>query len=264
MHNWMRPEPVATAIRRLGRFGYDGIEISGEPDLHDTSEIRSLLEENGLECWGAVTLMLGGRDLVHADKYVRIGTVQYVRDTIDMVKALGGSMLTVVPSTIGRVNPLGSPQDERRWAVESLKACQAHAESQGIRLALEPINRFESHFLNRCEQALELADDIGGDCGVCLDVFHMNVEEADMPAAIRLAGENLVNVHVADNNHLPPGMGAVEWGGLLRTLDEIGYDGYLSVEFVTPGISDSLYDQYTQDSIDCLRLHSGAAQAAPA
>ncbi|MGH2996135.1 MAG: sugar phosphate isomerase/epimerase family protein, partial [Gaiellaceae bacterium] len=130
MHNWMRPEPIETTIRRLGRSGYDGIEISGEPALYDTKEVRSLLEENGLECWGSVTLMVGGRDLLHEDKYVRVGSVQYVKDTIDMIKELGGSILTVVPSTVGKVTPMGSPEDEWRWAVESLKECQAHAEEK--------------------------------------------------------------------------------------------------------------------------------------
>ena len=124
MHNWMRPEPIDVTVKRLGRSGYDGIEISGEPALYDTKEVRSLLEDNGLECWGAVTLMVGGRDLLHEDKYVRVGSVQYVKDTIDMIKELGGKILTVVPSTVGKVTPMGSPEDEWRWAVDSLKECQ--------------------------------------------------------------------------------------------------------------------------------------------
>ena len=179
MHNWMRPEPIEATIKRLGRSGYDGIEISGEPAMYDTKQVRSLLEENGLECWGAVTLMVGGRDLLHEDKYVRVGSVQYVKDTIDMIKELGGKILTVVPSTVGKVTPMGSPEEEWQWAVESLKECQEHAEKQGVRIGLEPLNRFETYFLNRGDQALALAEDVGGDCGVCLDIFHMNIEEAD-------------------------------------------------------------------------------------
>ncbi|MGH3044276.1 MAG: sugar phosphate isomerase/epimerase family protein, partial [Gaiellaceae bacterium] len=148
MHNWMRPEPIETTIRRLARSGYDGIEISGEPALYDAKQVRSLLDEHGLDCWGSVTLMVGGRDLLHEDKYVRIGSVQYVKDTIDMIKDLGGKILTIVPSTVGKVTPMGSPEDEWRWAVESLKECQDHAEKQGVRIGLEPLNRFETYFLN--------------------------------------------------------------------------------------------------------------------
>jgi D-psicose/D-tagatose/L-ribulose 3-epimerase len=82
MHNWMRPEPIETTITRLGRSGYDGIEISGEPALYDAESVKRQLGEHGLECWGAVTLMTGGRDLVHEDYYVRRASVEYVKDTL--------------------------------------------------------------------------------------------------------------------------------------------------------------------------------------
>ena len=81
-----------------------------------------------------------------------------------------------------------------------------------MRMGLEPLNRFETYFLNRCEQALALADAVGGDCGVCLDAFHMNIEEADLLGAIRAAGDKLVDFHVADNNRMPPGHGRAGLG----------------------------------------------------
>ena len=109
MHNWMRPEPIETTITRLGRSGYDGIEISGEPALYDADQVKRLLDEQNLECWGSVTLMTGGRDLVHEDYYVRMASVQYVKDTLSLVASLGGKILTVVPSTVGKVVPMASP-----------------------------------------------------------------------------------------------------------------------------------------------------------
>ena len=298
MHNWMRPEPIETTIERLARAGYDAIEIAGEPAVYDVGEVRTLLEKHDLRCWGSVTIMVGGRDLLHEDKYVRNGTVQYVRDTIDMIAGLGGEILTVVPSTVGKIVPMGSPEDEWDWAVETLKECQAHAEEKGVRLALEPLNRFETYFLNRHDQALALAEDVGGNCGVCLDIFHMNIEEADWPGAIRAAGEKLYAFHVADNNRMPCGQGAIDWAGVVATLEEVGYDDYLTVEFVvtvdrsristrteigdaseadasvgleqflrdhgTGAVPDHLYDQYVRQSIDELRKHIGARQATPA
>src|ERR671915_1023288 len=289
MHNWMRQEPIETTIERLGRCGYDGIEISGEPSVWDTDAVKRLLDQHGLECWGAVTLMTGGRDLLHEDAYVRRGSIEYVKDILTQISAWGGRILTVVPSTVGKVVPMGSPEDEWKWAVESLKECQAHAEKQGVRLGLEPLNRFETYFLNRCDQALALAEDVGGDCGVCLDIFHMNIEEADWAAAIQAAGDKLVDFHVADNNRMPPGQGAIDWELIVRTLGEVGYDAYLTVEFVatvdrrrisqrreigdaseaeasvgleqflrdhgTGAVPESLYDQYVQESVDCLRQH---------
>src|SRR4051794_41957944 len=79
MHNWMRPEPIDRTIDRLGQLGYDGIEISGEPAQHDVARVRELLDAHGIECWGAVTLMTGGRDLLHEDRYVRLGSGAYVK-----------------------------------------------------------------------------------------------------------------------------------------------------------------------------------------
>jgi D-psicose/D-tagatose/L-ribulose 3-epimerase len=300
MHNWMRPEPIETTISRLARAGYDAIEIGSEPATTDVDQVRSLLEEHSLRLWGGVTLMVGGRDLLHEDAYVRIGSVQYVKDTIDMLAALGGEVLTVVPSTVGKIVPMGSPEDEWQWAIDSLKECQAHAEEKGIRLAIEPLNRFETYFVNRHDQALALAEDVGGNCGVCLDIFHMNIEEADWEEAIRtVAGAGkLYAVHVADNNRMPCGQGAIDWARFIGTLEEVGYDDFLTVEFVVPvdrsristrkeigdaseaeatvgleqflrdhgtgAVPDQLYDRYVQESIDELRRHIGARAATPA
>jgi D-psicose/D-tagatose/L-ribulose 3-epimerase len=297
MHNWMRPEPIERTVARLGRLGYDGLEISGEPALYDVAHVRGLLEQHGVECWGGVTLMTGGRDLLHEDRYVRLGTVRYVEDCLTLVAELGGQILTVVPSTVGKVAPMASAADEWRWCVESLRACQERAEAVGVRIGLEPLNRFETYFLNRCEQALALADEVGGDCGVALDMFHMNIEEADAGAAIRAAGDRLVDFHVADNTRMPPGHGAVDWEAVVRELAGIGYDGHLSVEFVastdrsaiseradigdvsesgaSPGMAQFLrdhstgaipeprYDLYARESIDHLRA-ALAAIATPA
>src|SRR4051794_3708655 len=129
MHNWMRPEPIERTIARLGRLGYDGIEISGEPALYDVKTVRGLLAEHGLECWGSVTLMTGGRDLLHEDRYVRQGSVSYVKDCMTLVSRLGGKILSVVPSTVGKVVPMASAAEEWSWCVQALRECQAHAES---------------------------------------------------------------------------------------------------------------------------------------
>jgi D-psicose/D-tagatose/L-ribulose 3-epimerase len=297
MHNWMRPEPIEHTIARLGRMGYDGLEISGEPQGFDVAQVRGLLDKHGLECWGAVTLMTAGRDLLDQDPYVRMGSVQYVKDCLTFVSQLEGKILTVVPSTVGKTVPMASAADEWRWCVEGLKECQAHAETVGVRIGLEPLNRFETYFLNRCEQALALADAVGGDCGVALDAFHMNIEESDLLAAIRAAGDRLVDFHVADNNRMPPGHGALDWEAIVGALAGIGYEGHMTVEFVasvdrsaisqrteigdaseagggaamekflrdhsTGAVPESYYDRYAQESIDRLRA-AFAANAAPA
>jgi D-psicose/D-tagatose/L-ribulose 3-epimerase len=234
MHNWMRAEPIEVTIARLGKSGYDAIEISGEPERYDTKHVRGLLKQHGLKCWGSVTLMLADRDLLAKDEKQRAASVKYVKDTITMVKELEGHEITIVPSTVGKVKPQGAPDEEWQWAVESLKQCYEHGQKEGIKLALEPLNRFETYFLNRHDQALLLAEQVGPDCGICLDVFHLNIEEVNMYEAIRKSKARLVDFHVADNNRMPCGHGACDWAKIIGTLKEIGYNGALTVEFVAP------------------------------
>ncbi len=162
VHDWIHPEPIAAAIERLARYGYDGIEISAEPALHDAGEVARLLELHGLECWGGVTRMTDGRDLVHADEKVRQAGVSYVKDALRFVSDLDGDILTITPSAVGKLEPMGSPNTEWGWCVESLRECQEYATTLGVRLAIEPLNRFETYFVNRCDQALALAAEVGG------------------------------------------------------------------------------------------------------
>ncbi len=236
MHNWMRAEPIETTIRRLARYGYESIEISGEPEKYDTKEVKRLLDEHGLRCWGSVTLMFEGRDLIDADEAVRASSVQYVKDCITMVQELDGHEITVVPSTVGKVAAMDTPEQEWQWAVEGLREIYPHAESAGVLIALEPLNRFETNFLNRADQGVMLAEAVGPNCGVCLDAFHLNIEEADMFESIRQTANagRLVDFHVADNNRMACGMGALDWAKIVQTLKEVGYDGALTVEFVAP------------------------------
>jgi len=234
MHNWMRAEPIETTIRRLARYGYDSIEISGEPEKYDTREVRKLLKDQGLKCWGSVTLMLADRDLLARDEQQRQKSVQYVKDCITMVKELGGVEITIVPSTVGKIQPQADPDEEWQWAIDSLKQCYEHGQKEGVRLALEPLNRFETYFLNRHDQALLLAQEVGDECGVCLDAFHINIEEADPFQAILKTGDRLVDFHVADTNRMACGQGHWDWEKLINTLKQIGYDGALTVEFVAP------------------------------
>ena len=286
MHNWMRPEPIETTIARLGRSGYDGIEISGEPATYDADQVKGLLDEHGLSCWGSVTLMTGGRDLVHEDHYVRLASVQYVKDCLSFVASLGGDILTIVPSTVGKVTPMASPEEEWSWCVAGLKECQAHAEEVGVRIGVEPLNRFETYFINRADQA---GDGEGGRRQLRRGARHLPHEHRGgrLAQAIRDTGDYLVDFHVADNNRMPPGQGALDWEGIVQELTGIGYDGYLTVEFVVPvdrtplsqrteiadasesgasqgmeqflrdhgtgALPEHYYDEYVQDSIDRLR-----------
>src|ERR671918_805784 len=141
MHNWMRAEPIETTIRRLAKYGYESIEISGEPYQYDTKEVLGHLKENGIRCWGSITLMVEGRNLVQGSEEGRAKTVQYVKDTVTMVKELEGYEVSIVPGEVGKVNADSTPEAEWQWAVDGLKDIFEHSQKEGIKLAVEPIDR---------------------------------------------------------------------------------------------------------------------------
>ena len=239
MHNWMRAEPVETTIRRLAKYGYDAIEISYDsvelsPGAPGTAAVRQMLKENKIKCIGSISLMFAGRDLIHSDMAVRESSVEYLKSCIKMVSELGGKVMSIVPSQVGKVKAMAEPEVEWAWAVEGLKELRGYAKSAGVKIGIEPLNRFETNFLNRADQALALAKAVGPDVGVCLDVYHMNMEEADMYKSIRDCGRRIVDFHVADNNRMACGMGMLKWKKIIATLNEIGYKGSLTVEFVPP------------------------------
>jgi sugar phosphate isomerase/epimerase len=233
-HNWMRAEPLETTLKRIKNLGYESIEISGEPTQYDIKETRRLLKEHGIRCWGCVTLTLGERNLAAKDEGQRARSVDYVKSVITMVSELDGEIITVVPATVGKVVPDATEQEEWKWVVDATRECFAHAKKKGVRIAIEPLNRFETYLFNRCAQALALADAVSPECGVCLDTFHLNIEEEDMYEAIRLGGRRVFDFHVADNNRFAAGLGHLDWTKIVGTLKEIGYDGALTNEFVAP------------------------------
>jgi D-psicose/D-tagatose/L-ribulose 3-epimerase len=261
MHNWMRVEPLDRTCERLAQCGYESIEIMGEPEQYaDRAAVRATLEKHGIRCWGSVTLMLEDRDLLHPDDAKRAASVRYVRDCIDLVADLGGQEITIVPGLVGKTKPTAPAEQEWDWAVSGLREIYEHAGPKRVRMALEPLNRFETYFLNRGAQAVALAEEVGEDCGVCLDCFHINIEEADPLAAIRDAGGRLADFHIADSNRMAAGMGHMDWPAIVDQVRSVGYDGALTVEFV-PSIDRTPINPYP-DALETeeVEISEGLAQ----
>ena len=215
------------------------VPVSREIPVLSTIYVTELLVNDGT-VFGAYGFDLddGSRYLIHADAGVRADSVDYLKKCITMISELrggeGGGTMSIVPSEVGKVKEMASPEEEWAWAIEGLKEVNEHAGAEGVRVAIEPLNRFETNFLNRHDQALLLANEVGDNVGVCLDLYHMNQEEADVLQAFRNAGDKLFDVHVADNNRMACGQGQLDWATIIATLKDVGYDGSLTVEFVPP------------------------------
>ena len=233
-HTWMRPEPLERSLDRARSLGYTSIELAGEPDQYPIDETRRLLEHYNIKCWGTVTLQHGTRDLTAADPQQRRATIDYMKDVVLMCAELGGQIVTVVPARVGKIVPTSTPENEWKWVVEGLREVAAFAQEKNVKIGLEPLNRFETYFLNRTNQALVLADEVGYGCGITFDVFHLALEEKDMFAAMRACGSRIVDIHIADNNRLAAGDGSFDWDKIMAVIREIGYDGGLAFESMPP------------------------------
>jgi sugar phosphate isomerase/epimerase len=119
------------------------------------------------------------------------------------------------------------------WMLEALEECCAAAQAEGVRLALEPLNRYETALVSTVEEGLGVIERVGAaNLGLLLDTFHMNIEEPSIEESMRVAGERIFHFHVADSNRWHPGAGHLDFRSILRLLGELGYRGYVSGEFL--------------------------------
>lgn len=268
-------ETLESSLRRLAKFGYDGVELAGEPDGLETEAVRAQLKRHGLACTSICGIYTAERDLSHPDPAIRAGAVRYVKACVDMAASLGASVVIVVPTPVGKHGPVTTRQEEWEGAVASLREAGAYAESRGIRLAIEALNRFETYLVNTLEAAERLAEETGvASVGVMADLFHMNIEESCNAEALRAIAPRLMHVHIADNTREAAGLGQTDFAEVMRTLVEIGYRGHVTMEFL-PRISNpyeaaarsgdgDVFDEFARQSIDHIKRMAAQAVSAAA
>jgi D-psicose/D-tagatose/L-ribulose 3-epimerase len=236
---WVSPatEAAITEIApRAKAMGFALLELGVEqPGDWDPARVAEILAAHDLGA--SVCAAMGpGRDLT--DPTTIASTQDYIRFCIDAAATIGS---TVVAGPI--YTPVGKTwrmdEAERRATrdrlVEALRPLADAAGARGVRLAIEPLNRFETSFLNTAAQTLEVVDRVASPAvGVLLDTFHMNIEEKDQAAAIRLVGDKLVHFHACGNDRGAPGADAIPWPAITTALHEIGYAGAVVIESFTP------------------------------
>lgn len=218
-------------------WGFDGVEIALEdPANIDPAYVRAELDRHGLRADVVCGVMAPGRDL-RGTPDDQQAALDYLNGLLDAMPVLGATLLVgPLYSAVGRAEPTPPDEYQRQWdlVVGHLRTVADRAQAQGIRLALEPLNRFETDFINTGEQALRLADAMGSPAvGVHFDTFHMNIEEKNLPAAIRQAGAKLWHFHACGNDRGTPGNDHTDWTGVAAALREVGYDGYATIESFT-------------------------------
>jgi D-psicose/D-tagatose/L-ribulose 3-epimerase len=233
---WVSPlddEALARLAPRVRDWGFDAIELPVEsPGDWDPQRASELLRELGLDA--TVVLVMGpGRELVDAPHAVVAETQEYLRRVVDTAVTVGSKVIAGPAYTsVGRAWRLPDRAAAYRELRANLAPVAEYAAERGVTIAVEPLNRYETSLINTVDQALDALDGLPG-TALALDVYHMNIEETDIPAAIVRAGDRIAHVQVCANDRGAPGRDHLPWREILHALDLAGYTGPLVIESFT-------------------------------
>ncbi len=254
-------------LTRIAAAGCDGVELLGEPNMWTPDAVRRLLARASLAplaLTASCKVPQTRRDLAHPDPSIRAEAVAYVVDCLRFAAAVGAPVVQMLPSGESRLAPISSREQEWRWSVEGMQTAAQEAGRLGVRIAIEPLNRYEAYLVTKTAEALAYLRDVGSPLvGMTLDLFHANIEEPDIPAAIRAAGSRLWHVHVADSNRRGLGRGHLDLPPITVALREVGYSGAVVLEIAPPEATlptgspevpwSAVLDRYVQESVAALR-----------
>lgn len=227
---------------RVAAMGYDVIEVCIEdPSIVTAEGIRAHAQRAGLAV-GICGAFGPGRDVSSPDEVQASQGQDYLHACIDLAAAVGSPHVAgpmYAPTGQARLLSAEDRHAQLRRAAERLRSVADYAGERGVGLAIEPLNRFETDLINTIEQGLELIELTGAsNVGLLVDTFHMNIEEKDIGAAIRSAGDRVFHVQLAENDRGTPGSGHIPWSEVFTALDDIDYSGQLVVESFLPTVAE--------------------------
>jgi len=225
---------------RFKKWGFESIEIPVEDPSHiDPAHVKRELDRNGLVCGSVCACMGPDRDLRGTSRQQKTG-LDYMMKVLDQMVVLNcPSLIGPVYSAVGRADAVPSDEYKKQWATVVMnlrKLCQ-YAQKRGKKVCLEPLNRFETDFINTCDQTLKMVKAVGSPAlKVHLDTFHMNIEEKNQAAAIRKAGKLLGHFHACGSDRGTPGNDHIDWKPIAKALKDVGYKGDVVIESFTTDV----------------------------
>ncbi len=225
---------------KFKKWGFDSIEIPVEDPSHiDPVKVKAALDKNGLVCGSICACMGPGRDFRGTAKEQKTA-MTYCQTLVEQAVALGGAkIIGPVYSVVGKADAVEPAQQkvEFQLVVKNLKELAKYAEASGITICIEPLNRFETDFLNTCDQGLRLLKAVGSQAlRLHLDTFHMNIEEKNQAAAIKKAGNLLGHFHACGTDRGTPGSDSLNWKEIVSALKAVKYDGDVVIESFTTDV----------------------------
>ena len=227
-------------FKQFKQWGFDSVEIAIEDPSHiDPAHVKRELDRHGLVCGSVCACMGPDRDLRGTPKQQKTG-LDYMMTIIDQMVVLGcPSLIGPEYSAVGRADAVPPDEYKKQWAtvVKNLKTLCRHAEKRGKLVCLEPLNRFETDFINTCDQGLKMIKAVGSPAlKLHLDTFHMNIEEKFQGDAIRKAGKHLAHFHACGSDRGTPGNDHTDWKSIAKALKDIRYDGDVVIESFTSDV----------------------------
>ena len=229
-------EKIEKSIARVARFGYDAIEMLGEPDQFDTAFVNQCCADAGIRVSSICSIFTAERDMIHPDKKIRDQAMDYVKSVLDFAAELDAHRVIISTTACGKIAPLTDLEQETQWAVENVRKAADYAADRDITLCLESWNRYETYMADSLDKVSRLSKLIDKtNVGIMGDTFHMCMEEADLAESIRKHRGEFVHFHLADSNRAAPGKGHLDFLPILQALKDIAYDGYLVFELLPAG-----------------------------
>ena len=219
-------------LPQIRQHGFDGVEVAlFRPSQLEASAIRKAVEANKLECT-VCGVFPKEFSLVDSDPAVRQRTRSHLSDCIKATAEAGAHVIAgPLYAPVGYLPGRRRTADEWQWVVETYQELGSVLARHDVSVGIEPLNRFETYFLNTTADGVALCEQIGDPrVGLLWDTFHANIEEKSLGNTVRMAGPHLKHVHTCENDRGIPGTGHVDWAGVFRALREVQYDGWLTIE----------------------------------
>ncbi|MFQ6067466.1 MAG: 5-keto-L-gluconate epimerase [bacterium] len=228
-------EDFRDSIRKVAELGFDGVELAiRDPRKVGVDKIKELVRQYNLDVPAIGTGQAWGEErLSFSDprSKVRKKAIARIKDHIDFAARFSAQV--IIGLIRGRIEDHVSREDAEKWTLDCVRECAGVAQGLKVGLTLEPLNRYETNFINTVAEGIEFIKKVDlPNIGMLIDTFHMNIEEVSLHESIVKAKDYINHVHLADSNRWAPGSGHLNFAQIIKTLEEINYKGYLSAEIL--------------------------------
>jgi len=228
-------ENLKDSIKKVADLGFDGAELAvRNPKDLKIEDVINIIKKNKLEVPAIGTGQAYGEEglsFSDPDKKIRKMAVERIKDQI--VFASHFNAIVIIGLIRGKIEENVNRAEAEKWTIDCLKECTEFAQEYNIRLTLEPVNRYESNFINTLDEGIKFIKRVGApNLGILADTFHMNIEEISIYDSIIKAKNYITHVHFADSNRWAPGCGHLDFAKIVQTLKKIDYQGYVSAEIL--------------------------------